>query len=318
MESAKENSGNFPLRDYHTGGMGKMNCYEPEGRKIGRAINQRYCASIGGLQEAMAEERILEGWGIRVSADHRDLLVDLGGIQGVIPHSEGALGMEDGSTRDIALIPRVGKPVCFVVIGFEPQPDGSLRPILSRRRAQQHCREEYLNTRIAGDIIDARVTHLEPFGCFVDIGCGIASLLPIDAISVSRIAHPADRFRVGEEIRVVVRGRDDKGRITLTHRELLGTWLENASLFAPGDTVQGIVRGIQDYGAFIELTPNLSGLTDRRDDLHEGDAVSVNIRSLRPERMKVKLQVIERLPPLPAVLDHRRRAGALGLFPGKF
>ena len=88
-------------------------------------------------------------------------------------------------------------------------------------------------------------------------------------------------------------------RITLTHRELLGTWLENASLFAPGDTVQGIVRGIQDYGAFIELTPNLSGLTDRRDDLHEGDAVSVNIRSLRPERMKVKLQVIERLPPLP-------------------
>ena len=119
-----------------------MNCYEPEGRKIGRAINQRYCASIGGLQEAMAEERILEGWGIRVSADHRDLLVDLGGIQGVIPHSEGALGMEDGSTRDIALITRVGKPVCFVVIGFEPQPDGSLRPILSRRRAQQHCREE--------------------------------------------------------------------------------------------------------------------------------------------------------------------------------
>lgn len=64
--------------------------------------------------------------------------------------------------------------------------------------------------------------------------------------------------------------------------------------------MQGIVRGIQDYGAFIELTPNLSGLTDRRDDLHEGDAVSVNVRSLRPERMKVKLQVIERLPPLPA------------------
>ena len=270
-----------------------MNCYEPEGRKIGRAINQRYCASIGGLQEAMAEERILEGWGIRVSADHRDLLVDLGGIQGVIPHSEGALGMEDGSTRDIALITRVGKPVCFVVIGFEPQPDGSLRPILSRRRAQQHCREEYLNTRIAGDIIDARVTHLEPFGCFVDIGCGIASLLPIEAISVSRIAHPADRFRVGEEIRVVVRGRDDKGRITLTHRELLGTWEENAAAFHVGDTVPGIVRSVEDYGIFIELTPNLAGLTEPRPGVRPGQHAAVTVKSLNPARMKVKLILVD-------------------------
>lgn len=109
-----------------------------------------------------------------------------------------------------------------------------------------------------GDIISARVTHLEPFGCFVDIGCGIASLLPIDAISVSRIAHPSDRFRVGEEIRVVVRGRDEKNRITLTHRELLGTWEENAAAFCAGDTVPGIVRSVEDYGIFIELTPNLA------------------------------------------------------------
>lgn len=116
-----------------------MNCYEPEGRKIAGTANQRYCGSLEGLREAMAEGVILEGWGARISGARPDLLVDLGGIQGVIPHDEGALGMEDGSTRDIALLTRVGKPVCFVVTGFEELADGTLRPVLSRRQAQQRC-----------------------------------------------------------------------------------------------------------------------------------------------------------------------------------
>ena len=85
--------------------------------------------------------------------------------------------------------------------------------------------------------------------------------------------------------------------ITRTHKELLGTWLENASRFSEGDTVRGTVRGVMDYGCFVELAPNLSGLTDQREDLREGDGVSVTIRSIRPERMKIKLQVIEVLPP---------------------
>ena len=126
-----------------------MNCYEPEGRKIADTANQRYCGSLEGLREAMAEGVIIEGWGARISGARPDLLVDLGGIQGVIPHDEGALGMEDGSTRDIALLTRVGKPVCFVVTGFEELADGTLRPVLSRRQAQQRCQEEYLDTSSA-------------------------------------------------------------------------------------------------------------------------------------------------------------------------
>ena len=62
------------MRDYHTGGMGKMNCYEPEGRKIAGTANQRYCGSLEGLREAMAEGVILEGWGARISGARPDLL----------------------------------------------------------------------------------------------------------------------------------------------------------------------------------------------------------------------------------------------------
>ncbi len=131
----------------------------------------------------------------------------------------------------------------------------------------------------------------------MDIGRGIVALLPTEFISAARIRRPEQRFRTGQRILALVKAFDrETRRVTLTHKELLGTWLENASQFSPGETVPGIVRGVMDYGCFVELAPNLSGLTDRREDLQEGDAVSVTIRSIRPERMKIKLQVIEKLP----------------------
>ena len=120
-----------------------------------------------------------------------------------------------------------------------------------------------------GDIIPARVTHLEQFGCFVDVGCGIPSLIPIDAISVSRISHPSDRFKVGQDIKVIIKSLDN-GRIWLSHKELFGTWSENAAMFKTGETVSGIVRSVEDYGIFIELTPNLAGLAEPRHEVSVG------------------------------------------------
>ena len=92
-------------------------------------------------------------------------------------------------------------------------------------------------------MIPAAVTHLEPFGAFVDIGCGVASLIGIENLSVSRIFHPSDRLSVGQPIYAAVRSVDREARrISLTHRELLGTWEQNAALFSPGETVRGVVR----------------------------------------------------------------------------
>ena len=148
-----------------------------------------------------------------------------------------------------------------------------------------------------GMLLTCRATRLESFGVFADIGCGIIAMLPIEYISVSRIRHPKERFSPGQQFTAVVRSFDRQNRrITLTHRELLGTWLENASRFRCGETVPGIVRSVKEYGSFIELSPNLSGLADTREALSPGDGVSVYIKSIRPDRMKIKLQLIERLP----------------------
>lgn len=261
--------------------------YKPEGCIFRTAENQKYISSAEGLSEAMEKGVILEAR-VAVCDSSHNLIIDLPHTQGIIPRTEGAVGIEDGSTRDIALISRVNKIVCFKVIGFEK--NGTVR--LSRREAQEECLKNYINNLTAGDIIDARVTHLEQFGCFVDIGCGIPSLIPIDAISVSRIAHPSDRFRNGDFIHAVVSAKE-KDRIFLTHKELLGTWQENASLFEAGETVSGIVRSVEDYGIFVELAPNLAGLAEPREEVKAGQHVSVYIKALIPEKMKVKLIIVD-------------------------
>ena len=119
------------------------------------------------------------------------------------------------------------------------------------------------------------------------------ALMPIDSISVSRISHPSDRFKVGDDIKSVVRMIDENGRITLSLKELLGTWEQNAALFSQGQTVSGKVRSVESYGIFIELSPNLAGLAELRENVEVGQTASVYIKSLIPDKMKVKLIIID-------------------------
>ncbi len=280
-----------------------MKRYFPEGFLLDTLENRAAQRSLSALNEACQTRRILEARAVLCDASH-NLWVDLGCMRGMIPHSEGAVGIADGSVRDIAVIARVNKPVCFVVTGFQEQ-NGEKIALLSRRIPQESCLQEYIANLSPGDIIPARVTHLEPFGAFADIGCGLPSLIPIDSISVSRIAHPRDRFQTGMDIRAVVRSVDENGRVCLSHKELLGTWEENAAGFEAGQTVAGMVRSIESYGIFVELTPNLAGLAEPKEDVFAGQHASVYIKSLIPERMKVKLIVIDSFdadyPPAPPV-----------------
>ena len=165
--------------------------------------------------------------------------------------------------------------------------------ILSRRAAQREFCESFLKDLRPGDIIPAKVTHLESFGAFVDIGCGRISLLSIDCISVSRISHPSARLSVGDMIYTVVRNIDERGRVFVSERELLGSWEENAAMFSEGQTVRGIVRSIESYGIFIELAPNLAGLAEYRDGLFPGQQAAVYIKSIIPDKMKIKLIIID-------------------------
>jgi len=279
--------------------------YLPEGGLIIKDENKRSTESVKALEECVVSGRTVEAVCVVCDADH-NLIVDFGFMKGFIPRNEGAIGIDDGTTRDIALISRVNKPICFKVTGFD---ESSGMALLSRKQAQLECIAHYIDHLKKGDIIPAKITHLEQFGCFVDIGCGLPSLIPIDTISVSRISHPSDRFCVGQEVIAAVKSieyntnadnntRSSFGtgvfpKITLTHKELLGTWEQNASCFAAGETVSGIVRSVESYGIFVELLPNLAGLAEIRENVSINQAVSVYIKAIIPEKMKIKLIIVD-------------------------
>ncbi len=272
-----------------------MKKYYPEGILFESRQNKKCQESVSSLRECFFQERILEGKVTLCDREH-NLHIDLGVMDGVIPREECAMGISDGTVRDIAIISRVNKPVAFKIIDFMDDEAGTRTAILSRRVVQEECVEEYIKNLSPGDIIDARITHNEAFGSFCDIGCGISALLPIDSISVSRIPHPNVRFAVNTLIKAVVKSVDNMGRVTLSHKELLGTWSENAERFKAGQTVGGIVRSIEKYGVFIELSPNLAGLAEYTSDVQEGDSASVYIKSINPEKMKIKLSIVDSFP----------------------
>lgn len=265
--------------------------YLPEGYLLHTAENKFYLSSLENFYRAMADGAYLEARVSFCDCQH-NLHLDLGFIHGIIPREECALGISDGSVRDIAIIARVNKPVRFVIDSISDGKDKKIA-FLSRRKVQEDFTENRMTSMTPGDIISARITHLENFGVFCDIGCGINALLPIDSISVSRIPHPDVRFCTGDDIKVVVKSFDDMGRITLTHKELLGTWGENATKFSPGETVSGIIRSIEPYGIFVELTPNLSGLAEYTSGVSEGQQAGIYIKSIIPEKMKFKLIIVD-------------------------
>lgn len=258
-------------------------CYLPEGYE-NKPLTTKFDIEI-----CIAQQTVLTGYAASFSSE-KVLHVKLGVHKAEIPFEELALGFAQGKGKEVAIISRIGCPVNLVITG---ESDGVLTA--SRARAQALCQENYLNTLKPGDVIPCVVTHLESFGAFCDIGCGISALLPIDCISVSRIQNPAQRIHTGQRLMCVVKSIDALGRFVLTLKELLGTWQENADNFTAGSSVIGTVRTVESYGVFVELAPNLTGLAESFEGVQPGDEVSVYIKSIVPQKMKIKLIILKKL-----------------------
>ncbi len=126
---------------------------------------------------------------------------------------------------------------------------------------------------------------------------GISGLLYIEDICVSRIKSPFERFSIGQEVNVMVKNIDkEENKISFTYKELLGTWEDNIKDFKQGTIVHGIARDTEKSknGIFIELTPNLVGLAEYKDNIEYGQNVDVYIKKIIPEKKKVKLLIFNK------------------------
>ena len=289
--------------------------YLPEGMNQTYRENAASLASLAALKHCIKEAAPLELLVDRCDSAHA-LHGTLGGFRACIPRAEAIAPAISGSDKEIAVLSLVGRYVCCVLTDMTIDENGNTVLLLSRRRLQEQALAYLMETLHEGDVIPASITSAAPAGVFADVGCGVIALLPIRQISVSRIRHPKERFREHSPIFAAVQKLDQtQKRILLTHKELLGTWQENAASFREGETVTGIVRGVKSYGVFIELAPNLTGLAEPEGDLQDGDRVSVLLKAILPEKHKIKLHIVGRLPAqteLPPIRYYRQSGSVNG------
>lgn len=146
-----------------------------------------------------------------------------------------------------------------------------------------------------GQIVDGTVTGIKPYGAFIEIENGPVGLAYIEDLSVVRIKSPKERLKIGQKVKCMIKSvNKETGRINLSYKDCLGTWEENIEHFKEGMKVKGIVRDAEKRknGVFIELTPNLVGMTEYTDKLEYGQTVDVCIKKIVPEKKKVKLVIV--------------------------
>lgn len=131
------------------------------------------------LYHCITTGEVLQSTALAFDTERR-LRFELGGQRAYMPFEECVDVGPQEEIKDIAVLTRVGRPTCFIITGTEVDENGEEVFLLSRSLAQRLCRRQYLDTLEAGSVIPCTVTHIENFGAFCDIGCGIAALLPID------------------------------------------------------------------------------------------------------------------------------------------
>ena len=258
--------------------------------------NAKLSYTVEELEEALQNHSTLEAKATKADKCF-NLIVDLGnGITGIIDSSEFEYRFNGKPLKPAAVLSKVGRAVKFKVIDICKEAHNKVTCKLSRKASMKECYDNYVSKLSIGDVIKAKVTFSDSFGVFCDIGCGCPALIPLSSVCIARIEDPKEQLKEMSNIYAIV-AKTDGHTVILSHRELLGTWDQEASNFKIGDTAIGRVHGIKEYGVFVELTPNLSGLAEIRPDVKAGDSVRVFVKNIQEDKMKIKLVINSVLTP---------------------
>lgn len=214
------------------------------------------------------------------------------GQEGIIPRKEvEAINLdENGLPKTNLCVGKVHKYVQFKV--KEKSGDNY---IFSRKDVQNEVLNSIKTDLQVGQIVNGIVKNITPYGAFIDIGGGIVGLVHIEDLSVARIKTPFERIKIGQKLNIMVKYIDrDTGRVNLSYKEMLGTWEENVHNFENGMKAKGIVRETEKNknGIFIELAPNLVGMSEYKEGLNYGEKIDVTIKKIDYDKKKIKLIIM--------------------------
>ncbi|KHF40355.1 30S ribosomal protein S1 [Halalkalibacter okhensis] len=179
--------------------------------------------------------------------------------------------------------------------------------ILSQRAVLDEEIEEkkrnVLQTLKAGDVVEGKVQRLTDFGAFVDVG-GVDGLVHISQLAHHRVEKPSDVVNEGDLVNVKVLSVDeDSERVSLSIKDTLpGPWESYSGKVSVGDVVEGVVRRLVSFGAFIELAPGVEGLVHisqianrhigtPSEVLTEGEKVEVKVLDVNIDEKRISLSI---------------------------
>ncbi|GBG94860.1 30S ribosomal protein S1 [Ligilactobacillus salitolerans] len=183
------------------------------------------------------------------------LVVDAG-VRGFIPASM----VSDHFVEDLSQFK--GQTLELKIVEIEPSEN---RLILSHKEVahaeREAKRQEIMSDLAAGDVLEGKVARLTNFGAFVDLG-GVDGLVHVSEISYERVGKPSDVLKVGQDVKVKVLSVDpERDRISLSIKQTLPQPWDNINeKVAEGDIVEGTVKRLTSFGAFVEVFPGVEGL----------------------------------------------------------
>lgn len=233
------------------------------------------------------------------------VIVRVQGVRGFVPLSQLSHLRSDAVAGEEAnLAPMLGQKLRLKTIEVNRRRN---RLVLSERMAAQEWRvqqkERLLDELREGEIRRGVVTSIQKFGAFVDIG-GADGLAHLSELAWSKVDDPHEVVQIGQEVEVMVLSVDrENKRIGLSlRRAQKPTADDTLDRFSVGQHVQGTITKLMPYGAFarvesgIEGLIHLSELADRhvnhpREVVHEGDAVTLKVLRIEPERHRLALSL---------------------------
>ena len=233
------------------------------------------------------------------------LSVEFEGVRGFIPAS-----MLD--TRFVRNTERfVGQEFDAKIKEVDPKEN---RFILSRREvveaATAAARAEVFGKLAVGDVVTGKVARITSFGAFIDLG-GVDGLVHLTELSHERNVSPKSVVTVGEEVEVKILDlNEEEGRVSLSLKATTpGPWDGVEQKLAKGDVVEGTVKRLTDFGAFVEVLPGIDGLVhvsqishkrieNPKEALKVGQEVTVKVLEVNAdaERVSLSIKALEERP----------------------
>lgn len=225
------------------------------------------------------------------------LVVDAG-VRGFIPASM----VSDHFVEDLNQYK--GQELELKIVELEPSEN---RLILSHKEIVQQEREAnkkaVLDNLVVGDVVEGKVARLTNFGAFIDLG-GVDGLVHVSEISFERVGKPSDVLKVGQDVKVKVLAVDpEKDRISLSIKQTLPQpWDNITEKVAEGDVLEGTVKRLTSFGAFVEVFPGVEGLVHISQISHKhiatpnevlasGEKVKVKVLNVNAEEHRLALSI---------------------------